>query len=150
LPRGVITIGKLDHDDAVLYGLGLIDAIEIEKTSIVEPRIAVVPRVMDLVREENARNGEIASWKPFIRNRGSGEFVHILGPEWPFVKKMAADGDDGIRDMFGELKDMLPIRYNSAKDDKQRSKIEWMTEYVNDSIVEQNLPNEWKVKLPIV
>jgi len=147
LPRGVITIGKLDHDDAVLYGLGLIDALKIEKTSIIEPRIAVLPRIMDLVRKDTASSGEIAAWEPFIRNRGSGEFVHILGSEWPFLKKMAAEGDDGVKDMFRELKDMLPIRYSNATDDKQRLKIEWMADYVNDSIIEHNLPDEWKVKL---
>jgi hypothetical protein len=49
--------------------------------------------------------------------------------------------------MFSELKHMLPIRYSNATDDNQRLKIEWMAEYVNESIVEQNLPIEWKVNL---
>lgn len=108
LPRGVIMIGKLTHDDAVLYGRGMNEAVAIEKTRIIEPRIAVFPRVIDIIREETAHDGKIATWKPFIRNRGSGEFVHILGREWSFVKKMAAEGDDGVRDMFSELKHMLP------------------------------------------
>jgi hypothetical protein len=147
LPRGVITIGKLIHDDAVLFGGGLIEAYNIERNDVVEPRIAIMPRVMEIVRSDFARTGQMGAWKPFLRNRGSGDFVHILGPEWPFLKKMAADGDDGVPDMFAELREMLPLRYKNVTDDRQRSKIEWMAEYVNDSITEHGLPKEWKVSL---
>jgi hypothetical protein len=60
---------------------------------------------------------------------------------------MAAEGDDGVSDMYDELREMLPLRYKNATDDRQRSKIEWMVAYVNDSITEQGLPIEWKVTL---
>jgi hypothetical protein len=147
LPRGVITIGKLIHDDAVLFGGGLIDAYNSERNDIIEPRIGIMPRVLELVWGEFAQAAHTAGWEPFIRNRGSGHFVHILGPEWPFRKKMAAEGDDSVADMFDELQKMLPVRYKNATDGKQRHKIEWMAEYINDSIAEQNLPIEWKVDL---
>jgi hypothetical protein len=63
---------------------------------------------------------------------------------------MAAKGDDGVLDMFDELRQMLPVRYRNAEYDAQRNKIEWMSAYVNDTIDEQNLPSEWKVVLPRV
>jgi hypothetical protein len=52
--------------------------------------------------------------------------------------------------MFDELRQMLPLRYRNAEDDAQRSKIEWMSAYVNETIAEQHLPSEWKVVLPSV
>ena len=149
LPRGLITIGRLIHDDAVLFGAGLIDAYNSERKLVKEPRIAVGARVMEQIRSEFALAGQIGGEAPFIRNRGSGYFVHMLGSEWPFLKKMAAEGGDGVYEMIDELREMLPLRYRNAQDDGQRRKIEWMSEYVNDTIAEQNLPAALKVVLPL-
>lgn len=148
LPRGVITIGRLIHDDAILMGRGLIEAYRIESKEIGEPRIGIAPSILTALKEQLFRKGVSRDLSPYIRNRGSGDFVHILGPNWPYLKKMAEEGDDGIPNMFDEIRQMLPIRYQNADNKKQRRKIEWMTEYVNDSIQEQNLPEDWKVKLP--
>ena len=148
LPRGVITIGKLVHDGDRLYGGGLVDAYNRERNSIVEPRIAIDARVLEQFRAEFAQVGQADRADSFIRNRGSGEFVHILGPDWPFAKKMAAEGDDGVPEMFDELRNMLPLRYKNAENDQQHQKIKWMADYVNDTIAERNLPIEWRVVLP--
>jgi hypothetical protein len=150
LPRGIITTGKLVHDADQLYGGGLIDAYNAERQRVVDPRIAIDARVMEEFRKEFAQAGQIGRAASFTRNRGSGDFVHLLGPDWPFLKTMADKGDDGVRDMFHELREMLPIRYGIAENDQQRSKIKWMSAYVNKTIAEQNLPSEWKVVLPSV
>ena len=148
LPRGIITTGKLVHDADRLYGSGLIDAYNAERQHVVEPRIAIDARIMEEFRNEFAQAGQIGRAASFTRNRGTGDFVHVLGSDWPFLKTMAANGDDGVPDMFHELRQMLPIRYGNAENDAQRSKIEWMSAYVNETISEQNLPIEWKAELP--
>ena len=148
LPRGIITTGKLVHDADRLYGRGLIDAYDAERHSVIEPRIAIDARVMEEFRKEFAQEGQIGRAASFTRNRSTGEFVHILGRDWSFLKKMATKGDDGVSHMFDELRQMLPLRYRNAENDAQRCKIEWMSAYVNDTIDEQNLPGEWKVVLP--
>jgi hypothetical protein len=150
LPRGIITIGKLVHDADRLYGRGLIDAYNAERQYVVDPRIAIDARVIEEVRKEFAQAGQIGRAASFTRNRGAGDFVHMLGPDWPFLKTMAAKGDDGVSDMFDELRQMLPLRYRNADNDAQRSKIEWMSAYVNETIAEQHLPSEWQVVLPSV
>jgi hypothetical protein len=145
LPRGVITIGRLIHDDAVLFGAGLINAYNMERSAVHEPRIAVDAPVMTQIRNEFALAGQIGEVASFVRNRGSGDFVHLLGEKWPFL---TAEVGDETSDMFDELRQMLPLRYSNAQDDRQRSKIEWMSEYVNDTIAERELPADWKVVLP--
>jgi hypothetical protein len=150
LPRGIITTGKLVHDSDRLYGRGLIDAYAAERHSVIDPRIAIDVHVMEELRKEFAQSSQIGRAASFTRNRGTGEFVHILGSDWPFLKTMATKGDDGVPDMFDELRQMLPVRYRNAENDAQRNKIEWMSAYVNDTIDEQNLPSEWKVVLPRV
>jgi hypothetical protein len=104
--------------------------------------------VMEQFRSEVAQAGQIGRAASFVRNRGPCDFVHILGPDWPFFKKMAAEGDDGVPEMFDELRQTLALRYRNAENERQRQKIEWMRDYVIDTIVEQNLPTEWKVVLP--
>jgi hypothetical protein len=148
LPRGIITIGKLVHDADRLYGGGLIDAYNLERHDVVDPRIAIDERVTVEFRKEFAQAGQVGRAASFTRNRSTGDFVHILGPDWPFLKTMAAEGDDGVSEMFDELRQMLPLRYSNAETDAQRKKIEWMTAYVNETIEEQNLPHDWKVALP--
>lgn len=144
LPRGIIMTGKLVHDDR-LYGRGLIDAYNAERNDIVQPRIAIGSGVLEEVRKEFAEAGQIGRAANLTRNRGTGDFVHILGSDWPFLKTMAAKGDTGVTEMFDEIRQMLPLRYANAEDEKQRSKIEWMSAYVNDTIDEQKLPEEWKI-----
>jgi hypothetical protein len=58
---------------------------------------------MEEIRKELAQAAQIGRAASFTRNRGTGEFVHILGSDWPFLKTMAAKGDDGVPDMFDEL-----------------------------------------------
>jgi hypothetical protein len=103
---------------------------------------------MEEFRREFARDGQISRAAAFVRNRGRGDFVHLLGPDWPFLKDMRAKGEDGVFEMFDELRRMLPIRFSNAENDAQRSKIESMAAYVNETITEQNLPSAWKVILP--
>jgi hypothetical protein len=148
LARGVITMGKLVHDADRMYGSGLIAAYNAERKRVIDPRIAIDARVMEGFRAEFARDGQIGGAVAFVRNRGTGDFVHLLGPDWPFLKDMSAKGEDGVPKMFDELRQMLPIRYSNAENDAQRSKIEWMAAYVNETIAEQNLPSEWNVLLP--
>jgi hypothetical protein len=150
LPRGIITIGKLVHDADRLYGGGLINAYNAERHDVVDPRIAIDARVIAEFRKEFAQAGQIGRATSFTRNRGTGDFVHILGPDWPFLKTMAAKGDDAVPEMYNELRQMLPLRYRNAENVAQCAKIEWMSAYVNETIAEQNLPGEWRVILPNV
>lgn len=81
-----------------LYGGGLIDAYNAERQRVVDPRIAIDARVIEEVRQEFAQAGQIGRAASFTRNRGTGDFVHMLGPDWPFLKTMAALSDDGVAD----------------------------------------------------
>jgi hypothetical protein len=67
LPRGIITTGKLVHDADRLYGGGLIDAYNIERQHVVDPRIAIDARVMEEIRKEFAGAGEIGRAASFTR-----------------------------------------------------------------------------------
>jgi hypothetical protein len=154
LPRGVICIGKLVHDENIVYGSGLIDAYEHERTRVGAPRIALTEVYMDRLRQDFAKRGMIGKWEPYIRDRGTGPFVHTLGADWPFFqderrleRERGMPPGDSFRGLFVELRGVLPIRYAISPHEGARRKIEWMTEYVNASIDELGLPSDLKVRL---
>jgi hypothetical protein len=82
----------------------------------------------------------------FVRDFGTGPFVHILGRDWVFLereKEKAASGKyggSGVADMYDELRAALPIRYRNAPHVRARAKIEWMRDYINGVVDEYELP----------
>lgn len=152
LVRGAITIGPMSHTDFVLWGRAVIEAVQMERDDVRTPRIALREDVARRVREELRR--PLRPMENFIRDRGDGPFVHILGPAWPFLdeirrKKEAGEyGTDGIDEMYEEMRNSLRVRYDNAPDERARDKLRWFAAYVNDTIVEQNLNSAWRVVLP--
>jgi hypothetical protein len=101
--------------------------------------------------------GDLARQQPsdrldmYVRDRGSGPFVHILGQDWPFLREMQEKvrqgiyADDGLHDMYQEIHDTLPVRHNDAPHQRAAQKSEWMRDYVNEAIDEYNLPKQFKI-----
>jgi hypothetical protein len=154
LPRGVITVGKLYHDDMVVFGGALVEAAELEKTHVSTPRIAITEPFMRIVRVDLSREGAQGLEEKYIHDQGSGPFVHILGRAWPFLEKERGQeqaGDlhgEGMADMFREVRNALPQRYALAPHDAAREKLRWMRDYVNQAAEEHRLPDDFKVVLP--
>lgn len=151
LPRGAITLERLVHDDTVTFGKGLICAHHLESRVIGTPRIAVSKEVLDLVRADLTREQPGDRLDMYVRDRGTGPFVHILGQNWPFLREIQEKvrrgiyADDGLHDMYQEIHDMLPVRHRDAPDRRAGQKCEWMRDYVNDAIDEYHLPNTFKI-----
>ena len=154
LPRGAMTVGRLYHDDVVVYGGALVEAANLESSVVSTPRIAITERCMEFVRADFSRDGSSDLQEDFIRDYGSGPFVHILGREWPFLKKERQQEQagelhgDGVADMFREVRRALPLRYAHAPHEGAKRKLEWMRDYVNRSVDEHGLPEDFKVLLP--
>jgi hypothetical protein len=154
LPRGVMTVGKLYHDDLVVYGGALVEAAELEKSVVITPRIAITERCMDLIGPDLSRVGASNLKEDFIRDDGSGPFVHVLGREWSFLKKERRQEQAGelhgvgVADMFREVRSALPLRYADAPHEGAKRKLEWMRDYVNRCVHEHGLPEDFKVSLP--
>jgi hypothetical protein len=140
-----MTVGKLYHDDVVVYGGALIEAAELEKSVVSTPRIAITERCMELIDTDFSRKGASNLMEDFIRDYGSGPFVHVLGHEWPFLekeRKQEQAGElhgDGVAEMFREVRSALPLRYSVAPHEGAKRKLEWMRDYVNRSVDEHGL-----------
>jgi hypothetical protein len=153
LPRGAMTVGKLYHDDVVVYGGALVEAAALESSIVSTPRIAITERCMELVRADFSREGTSDHQDDFIRDYGSGPFVHVLGREWPFLEKERRQEQagelhgDGVADMFREVRSALPVRYARAPHEGAKRKLEWMRDYVNRSVDEYGLSADFKVSL---
>jgi hypothetical protein len=154
VPRGVMTVGKLYHDDVVVYGGALVEAAELEKSVVLTPRIAITERCMALIGADFSRRSASNLKEDFIRDDGSGPFVHILGREWPFLQKERRQEQagelhgDGVAEMFREVRSALPLRFASAPHEGAKRKLKWMRDYVNRCVVEQGLSEDFKISLP--
>jgi hypothetical protein len=152
LPRGAITVGKLTHTEEIIFGAGLIDAAEAEKATVIVPRVALLTPFESLLRPVFAEVPE--ERLAYLRSDATGEFVHILGDQWPFLEQEQRDmtaqdvGGDPIGEMYDEIRQVLPIRYASAPHEAAMEKIRWMRDYVNQTIAEQGLPPHYRVVLP--
>jgi hypothetical protein len=147
LPRGVITRGKLVHDDAIIYGAGLIEAYEYERDHVGQPRIAIHDKVISDVRAEIAARGGHGELERSLRDKGSGPFVHIAGDYWPFVAQLITkENPSGLHDLFDQQRQALPLRH-SQTNERVRQKLEWMAEYLNETIDELHLPPALKTVL---
>lgn len=154
LPRGAITIGRMYHDDVVVYGGALVEATDLEKHTVITPRILVADSVMVLVREDLVLRGEDGQESDYVRPSEAGPHVHILGTQWSFLQKEREQEQagelhgNGILQLFEELKAMLPERFRQAPDDRARQKLLWMRDYVNGALEEHKLPPHLRVNLP--
>jgi hypothetical protein len=153
LPRGAMTVGKLYHDDVVVYGSALVEAAKLEENVVSTPRIAITDRCMELIHADLSREGASDLLEDFVRDCGSGPFVHVLGREWSFLKKERQQEQagemhgEGVAEMFREVRTALPLRYSGAPHEGAKRKLEWMRDYVNRSVDEHGLPEEFKVSL---
>jgi len=147
-----VTVGKLVHTDKIIFGEALIHAAQEEKSSVITPRIALLPVFHDLVRWEFKDISEDKS--AFVRDRGDGPFVHILGNRWPFLEQEKRDraaqniAGDPLAEMYDEIRLAMPVRCSDAHDDRARAKVRWMRDYVNETIGEQKLSPSFRVILP--
>jgi hypothetical protein len=149
LPRGAITLGRLYHTDAAMFGGAFLDAFALEQNVAIYPRILISDDVMELARQ----CPEFQADHHTRVDADGHRYVHVLSMNWPFLRKEQIEeraGEhegSGITHLYEELRAMLPIRFSEGATPEQRRKIEWMRDYVNKSIDEQGL-NEQKVVLP--
>ena len=122
-----MTVGKLYHDDVVVYGGALVEAAKLESSVVSTPRVAITERCMEFVRADFSRDGGADLQKNFILDDGSGPFV---------------------ADMFREVRSALPLRYEHAPHEGAKRKLEWMRDYVNRSVDEHGFSGDFKVSLP--
>lgn len=154
LPRGAITLGPLFHDDDIVYGRALVEAVELERDTVKTPRVLITTPVLEFVRKALAEADQTELETSYVRDDGDGPYVHILGPDWSFLEEERAReraGElhgEGIRELFVELRDVLPVRYKHAPHDGARAKLEWMRDYVNRSIAEHGFGDDLRVTLP--
>ncbi|MGH8139282.1 MAG: hypothetical protein ACREVV_14000 [Steroidobacteraceae bacterium] len=154
LRRGAMTVGKLYHDDVVVYGSALVEAAKLEENVVSTPRIAITDRCMELIRADLSREGASDLLEDFVRDDGSGPFVHVLGREWSFLEKERQQEQageihgEGVAEMFREVRTALPLRYAHAPHERAKQKLEWMRDYVNRSVDEHGLPEDLKISLP--
>lgn len=123
LMRGAIVEGEFFHNDIIIYGKGLVEAVHLEE------KIADVPRI--LVR---AKINEQNSYYYLMQGEDNEAFLNIFS---------LCNVFDDVTFKFNLLK-MLKIH---KKDEKIKTKIMWMIKYFNSWFTkyERRLLNQQKI-----
>ena len=152
LPRGAIAIGRLMHNEDLLFGEALITAYNEERCRVNTPRIKLMDPFRTMVLKELARTGKGSL--EFIVSDNDEAFVDILGNRWDFLEEERLDRNrrvipgHHVDEIYSEMRAALILRFENAPHEGARDKLRWMAEYVNRTIDRHKLAKKFKVHLP--
>ncbi len=121
LARGGVSIGKLVHEDDILYGEGMIKAYKLESKAAIYPRILVDGSIIDLT-SENYRS-------VFFQQDTDGLWIlnpFSIGLTPGGANELAADGWDPHEVGLEQLKTHIDQSISKLKEPDQIAKWNWM------------------------
>lgn len=123
LMRGAIVEGEFFHNDIIVYGKGLVEAVQLEENIAKYPRILVKTKV-----------NEANSWYYLMKDGDEEVFLNIFG--------LCEGVDDEILKI-----DILGLLKKYKNNEKIREKIMWMINYFNSWFTkyEYRIMNQQKI-----
>jgi len=145
LSRGAITVGSLYHSGRTVFGQGMIDAYDLERTSAIYPRLLVSDVAARMFFDEH-KGSQIDVSSTAIRQDKDGMwFVPILDYGWP--------GGERVR-MRLEPELVATARHCIEEGlDKYRgqprkyAKYDWLARYFNESIADYPEPRPQQIRI---
>lgn len=121
--RGYITLGKLYHNNNVVAGEALVEAVKKEEKEIKYPRIGIDKKVLELIKEKNLLDNSTIDYctienegKFYLRSLGfhrviTEDYFHRHYPEnqWPRDEIQKKDINSFINSIRGFVGDNLDI-----------------------------------------
>lgn len=123
LMRGAIVEGEFFHNDIIVYGKGLVEAVQLEENIAKYPRIMVKTKV-----------NEANSWHYLMKNSDGEAFLNIFGL------------CEGVDDATFKI-NLLELLKKYKNNEKIKEKIMWMINYFNSWFTkyEYRMMNQQKI-----
>ena len=123
LMRGAIVEGEFFHNDIIVYGKGLVEAVQLEENIAKYPRIMVKTKV-----------NEANSWHYLMKNSDREAFLNIFGL------------CEGVDDATFKI-NLLELLKKYKNNEKIKEKIMWMINYFNSWFTkyEYRIMNQQKI-----
>lgn len=130
--RGGIAIGKVHHENGVIFGPALVGAYDLETRVAIYPRIIGSEDVVTLVHSQDDHD----DFQPFRRDVDGVWFLDLLSPDWIGVD------EETVGALFSQLnavKNAIEENLQRYKSDaKIRAKTTWYAAYFNQSLLEHS------------
>jgi hypothetical protein len=122
--RGAITLGKCHFHGGLVFGPALVEAVELESTRAVDPRILLSPGAVEALREGK---GESVSREPILVDEDGLAFVSYL--EQLYGDPRAERGAEQL----ASHRDVVSVNLERYAADMHRwRKHRWLAEYHNE------------------
>ena len=135
LVRGGVAFGKLYHDRGEIFGEALIEAVNLEKTSV-HPRTILTKDILKLLRAEQNTNKSDIDSQLINKNDDNQSSINFLHPTWPGGSKWNLSDYSTIKNTIEKQLELYI--------DEQRifEKWDWIAKYYNATLTRhpQELP----------
>lgn len=130
--RGAITVGKLYHDEKVIFGPGINDAYMLENKCAIYPRVIVQKEVVEKMLLQNHLNEveEERRWynKLLKEDEDGLLFIDFLTPNHQF------DDFEAYSWLLGQTKKIIQEGMNSDNGESVKQKYTWLKNYFNKTL----------------
>lgn len=143
--RGAIALGNVRHDEGTVYGPGLIEAIHLERSVAVYPRIVVTDSAAQILAVQRPSPDSDEGWSPLVQDADGLSFLELFrrerdGTRLPLIKESAAQ----IREMVvGDLTRTRDASQKPYSDQcvalNHRAKFSWMLRYVDGVLADPTM-----------
>lgn len=134
LTRGGVAIGKLVHNDEVIFGPALVDAYDLESKTSKYPRIIINDEVIKKGLQHHSDNHTEEDEKDYIMEivtKDNDGYYYI-----DYIQKASSEFDDMEYDLYryiDNLKRNFFSNYHN-EDEKVREKLNWLKSKINNLI----------------
>lgn len=136
--RGAITIGQLHHEKNIIFGKGLTDAYDLERTVAKYPRILIDKKVYEFIKYSD--NKRMNSGKPYITKSVCNTFYvgkdkeYSLNHFTSYLYGMPERKEKFYKEIKKSLKYLLNEDNGSPDKEKHLQKKNWLVHCFNESL----------------
>lgn len=138
ISRGAITVGKLYHDEKVIFGPAINDAYLLESKCAIYPRVIVQKDIVEKMLQNdhfNEMDEERRWYDKILKEDEDGLFfIDFLTPNYQF------DDFESYCWLLGQMKKIIQDGLNSVNNESVKQKYIWLKTYFNKTL--EMLPDD--------
>ena len=137
LLRGAITIGKLCHEEKIIFGPALVEAVKMEEELAIYPRIVFDDRILDIAKKYPASYPGKSEQSRVIHKLVKKDFDSLNFVNYFSAINFVIGDSAGILVCFDYLKKIIvELKKNASNNMNLKSKYLWLMEKYNKTLTQ--------------
>jgi hypothetical protein len=127
--RGAVTVGRIYHNETMVFGIGMNEAYRLESNIAIMPRVILSYKAYDYVKSLKDQIWIAYREELFLRDNDGVWFLH-------FLRDFQWDDDENLLAIGDRIRAVIQHQFHSMVDRPSvYSKIEWVAKYWNHRVV---------------